>query len=99
MEVIPAIDLLGRGVVRLERGDYDRVTEFGRPTELAKRFAGEGARWIHVVDLDGARAGVIRPVVIEALVHASAPALVQASGGIRSIPDAEAILRTGAARV
>ena len=44
-------------------------------------------------------AGAIRPVVIEALVHAATPALVQASGGIRSIPDAEALLRAGATRV
>ena len=89
MEVIPAIDLLGREAVRLEQGDYERVKEYGRPTELAARFAAEGARWIHVVDLDGARAGRIRPVVIAALAEASTPARVQASGGIRSAADAE----------
>jgi phosphoribosylformimino-5-aminoimidazole carboxamide ribotide isomerase len=99
MQVIPAIDLLGRQAVRLEQGDYERVTDFGRPTELAARFAAEGAAWIHVVDLDGARAGAIRPVVIEALVAASSPARVQASGGIRSVADAEALLRAGASRV
>jgi phosphoribosylformimino-5-aminoimidazole carboxamide ribotide isomerase len=99
MEVIPAIDLLGREAVRLEQGDYDRVAQYGKPTELAARFAAAGARWIHVVDLDGARAGLIRPVVVAALVHASAPALVQASGGVRSVADAEALLRAGARRV
>ena len=99
MEIIPAIDLLGRRAVRLEQGDYDRVIEFGKPTELAARFAAEGAAWIHVVDLDGARGGLIRPVVIEALVKASSPAQVQASGGIRSVADAETLLRTGASRV
>jgi phosphoribosylformimino-5-aminoimidazole carboxamide ribotide isomerase len=99
MEVIPAIDLLGREAVRLEQGDYARVAQYGPPTELAARFAGAGARWIHVVDLDGARAGLIRPVVVEALVHASAPASVQASGGVRSVADAEALLRAGASRV
>src|SRR5947207_15712459 len=99
MEVIPAIDLLGREAVRLEQGDYDRVKEYGRPAELAARFTAEGARWIHVVDLDGARAGRIRPVVIRALVHACAPASVQASGGVRSVADAKALLRAGAERV
>jgi phosphoribosylformimino-5-aminoimidazole carboxamide ribotide isomerase len=99
VQVIPAIDLLGREAVRLERGDYARVTEYGEPTELAARFAAAGARWIHVVDLDGARAGLIRPVVVAALVHASAPASVQASGGVRSVADAEALLRAGASRV
>jgi phosphoribosylformimino-5-aminoimidazole carboxamide ribotide isomerase len=99
VEVIPAIDLLGREAVRLERGDYARVSQYGKPTELATRFAADGARWIHVVDLDGARAGLIRPVVVSALVHASAPASVQASGGVRSVKDAETLLRAGASRV
>src|SRR5580765_4071761 len=99
MEVIPAIDLLGREAVRLEQGDYERVSDYGEPDALARRFAAEGARWIHVVDLDGARAGIIRPVVVAALVHASAPASVQASGGVRSVADAEALIRAGASRV
>ena len=99
MQVIPAIDLLGREAVRLEQGDYARVTEYGAPTELAARFAAAGARWIHIVDLDGARAGLIRPVVVAALVHASAPASVQASGGVRSVADAETLVRAGASRV
>jgi phosphoribosylformimino-5-aminoimidazole carboxamide ribotide isomerase len=99
MEVIPAIDLLGREAVRLEQGDYERVSDYGEPDALARRFAAGGARWIHVVDLDGARAGIIRPVVVAALVHASAPASVQASGGVRSVADAEALIRAGARRV
>src|SRR5712691_543651 len=99
MQVIPAIDLLGREAVRLEQGDYARVAGYGKPTEHAARFATAGARWIHVVDLDGARAGLIRPVVVAALVHASSPAAVQASGGVRSVADAEALVRAGASRV
>jgi phosphoribosylformimino-5-aminoimidazole carboxamide ribotide isomerase len=99
MQVIPAIDLLGREAVRLEQGDYARVTAYGEPAELAARFAATGARWIHVVDLDGARAGLIRPVVVAALVHASSPASVQASGGVRSVADAETLIRAGASRV
>ena len=99
MEVIPAIDLLGREAVRLEQGDYARVSQYGEPAALATRFAAGGARWIHVVDLDGARAGLIRPIVVAAIAHASAPASVQASGGIRSVADAETLVRAGASRV
>ena len=99
MEVIPAIDLLDREAVRLEQGDFARVSQYGEPDALASRFAAEGARWIHVVDLDGARAGLIRPVVVSALVHASQPASVQASGGVRSVADAETLVRAGASRV
>ena len=55
-EVIPAIDLRGGRVVRLRQGDYARETLFADdPAELARRYADEGARWLHVVDLDGAR--------------------------------------------
>ena len=99
MEVIPAIDLLGAGAVRLRQGDYDRVTAYGEPWALATRFAAAGARWIHVVDLDGARAGNIRPDVVGELAQAASPARVQASGGIRSVADAEALLDAGASRV
>jgi phosphoribosylformimino-5-aminoimidazole carboxamide ribotide isomerase len=99
MEIIPAIDLLGNEAVRLEQGDYARVSQYGEPDALARRFAAEGARWIHVVDLDGARGDLIRPVVFSALVHASRPASVQASGGIRSVADAETLVRAGASRV
>jgi phosphoribosylformimino-5-aminoimidazole carboxamide ribotide isomerase len=99
VEIVPAIDLLGRRAVRLEQGDYERATQFGEPIELARRFAAEGARRLHVVDLDGARAGSIRPVVIEALVRAAAPVPVQASGGVRSVADAGTLVRAGADRV
>src|SRR5215471_1524600 len=99
MEVIPAIDLLGERAVRLEQGDHARAKQYGKPIELAKRFAVEGASRLHVVDLDGARAGSIRPVVIEAIVEAASPVPVQASGGVRSVSDAEALVRAGAQRV
>jgi phosphoribosylformimino-5-aminoimidazole carboxamide ribotide isomerase len=99
MEVLPAIDLLGDEAVRLHQGDYGRVTGFGAPEELAARFAAEGARWIHVVDLDGARAGRVRAEVVRELVSAAGPASVQASGGVRSVADAQALLDAGAARV
>jgi phosphoribosylformimino-5-aminoimidazole carboxamide ribotide isomerase len=99
MQVLPAIDLLGDEAVRLNQGDYGSVTGFGDPVELARRFAAEGAQWLHVVDLDGARAGTVRPEVVRRIAEAASPALVQASGGIRSVADAESLLAAGASRV
>ncbi|MFL6066548.1 MAG: HisA/HisF-related TIM barrel protein, partial [Gaiellaceae bacterium] len=95
METIPAIDLLGEAAVRLEQGDYDRATEYGEPVELARSFAAAGATRLHVVDLDGARAGRIRPDVVQTIVEAAAPVPVQASGGVRSVADAEALVEAG----
>jgi phosphoribosylformimino-5-aminoimidazole carboxamide ribotide isomerase len=100
IEVIPAVDVLGEGAVRLHQGDYDAVVEqAGEPVALARRFAEAGARRIHLVDLDGARSGRVRPELVRAIVEAGSPALVQASGGIRSLADADALLAAGADRV
>jgi phosphoribosylformimino-5-aminoimidazole carboxamide ribotide isomerase len=98
-QVLPAVDLLGDAAVRLEQGDFGRVAVRAEPEELVRRFAAAGARLIHVVDLDGARRGLIRTDVIGRLAEAAAPAKVQASGGIRSLADAEQLLAAGAARV
>jgi phosphoribosylformimino-5-aminoimidazole carboxamide ribotide isomerase len=98
-QVVPAVDLLGEEAVRLEQGDFGRVAERAQPEELVRRFAAAGAGLIHVVDLDGARLGRIRPDVVRRLAQGAGPAEVQASGGIRSPADAEALLAAGAARV
>jgi phosphoribosylformimino-5-aminoimidazole carboxamide ribotide isomerase len=99
-QLIPAVDLLGEEAVRLERGDYERVTlREPDPEALVTRFVGAGAQLVHVVDLDGARSGRLRPELVGRLAAAAAPAEVQASGGIRSVADAEALLAAGAARV
>jgi phosphoribosylformimino-5-aminoimidazole carboxamide ribotide isomerase len=98
--VIPAVDVLGNGAVRLEHGDFRRVVaREDDPEALARRFVDAGARLVHVVDLDGARSGRTRPELVGRLVAAAAPAAVQASGGIRSLSDAEGLLDAGAARV
>jgi len=100
IEVIPAVDVLGEGAVRLHQGAYDAVVErAGDPVELARAFAEAGARRIHLVDLDGAKAGRVRPDLVRSVAEAVAPALVQASGGIRSPADARALLDAGAERV
>jgi phosphoribosylformimino-5-aminoimidazole carboxamide ribotide isomerase len=98
-QVLPAVDLLGEEAVRLEQGDFGRVAARAQPEELVRRFAAAGARLIHVVDLDGARRGRIRPDVVARLAEAAAPANLQSSGGIRSLADAGQLLAAGAARV
>jgi phosphoribosylformimino-5-aminoimidazole carboxamide ribotide isomerase len=97
--VIPAVDVLGEEAVRLQRGSYDDVVERAAdPVALATRWARRGARRIHLVDLDGARRGGVRPELL-AKVAAAAGVPVQASGGIRSRADAERLLDAGADRV
>jgi phosphoribosylformimino-5-aminoimidazole carboxamide ribotide isomerase len=102
MEVIPAIDLHGGRVVRLLRGSFDAVTTFeDAPAALADRFAEQGARSLHVVDLDGARGG--RPDPRNASQLAALVARdrlrVQAGGGLRDAEQVEAALALGVARV
>jgi phosphoribosylformimino-5-aminoimidazole carboxamide ribotide isomerase len=100
LQVIPAVDLLGDEAVRLHQGDYEQVTlREADPAALVARFAAAGAELVHVVDLDGARSGRLRPELIGELARAAAPVRVQASGGIRSVSDARALLDAGASRV
>jgi phosphoribosylformimino-5-aminoimidazole carboxamide ribotide isomerase len=98
IEVIPAVDVLGEEAVRLHQGDYDAVVERADdPVLLAGRWAAAGARRIHLVDLDGARSGRVRPELVAQVAALGLP--VQASGGIRSLADARALLEAGADRV
>ena len=98
IEVIPAVDVLGDEAVRLNRGRYDEVVErTNDPVALAGHWIDAGARRIHLVDLDGARSGRLRLDLVERISTLGAP--VQASGGIRSLADARALLDAGADRV
>jgi phosphoribosylformimino-5-aminoimidazole carboxamide ribotide isomerase len=100
LAIIPAVDVLGDESVRLRRGRYDEVVNrAGDPVTAATRLARAGASLIHLVDLDGARSGRVRPELVARVGEAAAPARVQASGGIRSVEDAHALLDAGAARV
>jgi phosphoribosylformimino-5-aminoimidazole carboxamide ribotide isomerase len=99
MQIIPALDLLGDDAVRLEQGDYDRVL-FRQPLEaFMGRLVATSPSLIHVVDLQGARDGAIRPEVIERCRVAAAGIPLQVSGGIRSVGAARDALSAGAARV
>jgi phosphoribosylformimino-5-aminoimidazole carboxamide ribotide isomerase len=100
VEVIPAIDIKGGRCVRLYQGDYDRETVYSdAPVGVAMCWVGEGAARIHVVDLDGAKAGapVNAGVVEEIAAKAGVP--VQLGGGISDLAAARAAVERGIDRV
>lgn len=99
MEVIPAIDLLDGKCVRLYQGDYAQAAIFNdNPVEVALGWEAEGATRLHVVDLDGAKAGVaVNLTVIEAIAKAlKIP--VQVGGGLRDRSSVARLLNTGVQR-
>ncbi len=100
MLVIPAIDLLGGEPVRLVQGRYEQVLRTDRSAvDMAMGYLAQGATWLHVVDLDGAREGRWQNLdVIAAVVHESGLPL-QAGGGARNWADVEAALAAGVRRV
>ena len=98
-DVIPAIDLRGGRVVRLKQGDYAQQTTYSDdPRTVARRYADAGARWLHLVDLDGARSGRLDNLaVIEAIARDGMQ--VQAGGGVREEADLQRLFDAGLARV
>ncbi len=99
MIVIPAVDLRGGRCVRLREGRADAETVFSEdPVAMAERWAAQGARRLHVVDLDGAFAGAPRQTsLIAAIARAVAPVPLEAGGGLRDLAAVEAALAAGAA--
>jgi phosphoribosylformimino-5-aminoimidazole carboxamide ribotide isomerase len=96
----PAIDMRGGKCVRLLQGDYNQETVYGdSPFDMAKQFADQGAAWIHMVDLDGAKDG--KKVNHEHVIRVAKelPAKVQIGGGIRSMDDVSYYLDSGVDRV
>ena len=100
MTVYPAIDLRGGRCVRLLQGEFDRETVYGDdPVAVARAWAAAGARWLHVVDLDGARAGRPLQTALVREICRAAAIPVQVGGGLRDADAVDAVLDAGAARV
>jgi len=98
--VYPAIDVRGGKVVRLRQGDYAEETRYGDdPLAFAGRYADAGAEWLHLVDLDAAKAGGYTLLQLLRDIAASTGLKVQTGGGVRSRDDVAAILDAGATRV
>jgi len=96
----PAIDIRGGKAVRLLEGDYERETTYDAdPVDAAKRWADEGAEFLHVVDLDGAKAGEPRNLEAVRRIAAAVECPIQVGGGLRDEASVAALLDAGAARV
>ena len=100
MIIFPAIDIRGGKCVRLLKGDFAQESVFSdKPEEMAKKWEAQGAEYLHLVDLDGARAGksMNLPVVEHILKAISIP--VELGGGIRTMENIDAVLGMGVQRV
>lgn len=100
MILYPAIDIRGGKAVRLLQGDYDRETAYDAdPLDAARRWADGGAEFLHVVDLDGAKAG--EPQNLEAIrrIASAVECPIQVGGGLREMASVDAVFAAGAARV
>jgi len=100
MLLYPAIDVRGGQAVRLTQGDYERETAYDAdPVDAALRWAGEGAEFLHVVDLDGAKAG--KPQNLDAVrrIAAAVECPIQVGGGLRDTGSVTSVLDAGAERV
>lgn len=100
MDVIPAIDLLSGQCVRLYQGDYARSQIFNHnPVDVAKQWVEQGAGWLHIVDLDGAKTGIaVNLKTIRAIAQA-VPVPIQVGGGLRDRPSVAKLLDLGVQRV
>jgi phosphoribosylformimino-5-aminoimidazole carboxamide ribotide isomerase len=100
MQIWPAIDLRGGQCVRLQQGDYGRETVFGDdPTAMARRWEAEGGRFLHLVDLDGARDGkLVNLEIVRAIVRAVGVPC-ELGGGVRDEASIRTLLEAGLSRV
>lgn len=99
MELYPALDLIDGQCVRLRQGDFDQKTTYELdPCKQAKSYRNQGANWLHLVDLDGARAG--HPVHLQAVSKAARLGIkVQTGGGIRNADHVAQLIDAGASRI
>lgn len=100
MDLLPAIDILDGKAVRLAKGDYNAVTVYNDdPAAQAQLFEEMGARWIHVVDLNGARSGVPENIKIIERIMERTRLNVEVGGGIRSMETIDRLYQAGVSRV
>lgn len=100
MIIIPAIDIINGKCVRLTKGDYTQQKIYSEdPVEVAKQFAGAGFKRLHIVDLDGAKAGKICNMAVLESIASATDLVIDFGGGVKQISDVETILSAGAAMV
>ena len=100
MKIFPAIDLYDKKAVRLYKGDYNQMTIYSeRPWEIAEKFESLGAKFIHVVDLEGAKTGKTPNLEIVKKIAEATSLFLEIGGGIRDMETVKAYLENGASRV
>ena len=100
MDIIPAVDIRGGRCVRLYQGDYSRETVFDEdPVAAALTWRSQGARWLHIVDLDGAIAGEPQNMEVVGAIIKQTGLLIELGGGIRQEKVAESLLSQGVSRL
>ncbi len=100
MNLYPAIDLYEGKVVRLKKGDFEQKTVYSDdPAAFAKKWAEAGAPWIHVVDLEGAKTGLLKNLESLKKIRKAVKCKVQFGGGLRSVETIDSILKEGIDRV
>lgn len=100
LTIIPAIDLIQGKCVRLEQGDFSRTKEYGSdPLGIARSFEDAGVKRIHIVDLDGARAGVPKNLGVLEAIASSTGLSIDFGGGIKSESGLQSVLNAGAKMV
>lgn len=100
MQIFPAIDLKDKQVVRLTQGDYGKMEVYGQdPAAAARSFAAQGAKYLHVVDLDGAKDGALANFETVSAIIAATGMFVEVGGGIRDEARVRAYLEQGVGRV
>lgn len=97
MEIIPAIDIIDGKCVRLTQGDYSQKTIYNEhPLEVAKMFEGAGMRRLHLVDLDGARAGTVKNWKVLETIAGKTSLVIDFGGGIKEEKDVKVVFESGA---
>ena len=99
MQILPAIDIFDKKAVRLYKGDYNQMTVYGTPLEIASDFVKKGASYIHLVDLEGAKKGEPTNFQTVAEVIKSVDVPCEIGGGIRNIKAVEDYVNAGADRI
>lgn len=100
MIILPAIDLVQKKAVRLFKGDYEKMTVYSNsPLDVAKDFENCGAKYIHIVDLEGAKSGETPNLDVVSSIAQNTSLFVEVGGGIRSLETAEKYFSSGVSRV
>ncbi len=98
MQIIPAIDIIDGKCVRLTQGNYDKKTIYhAKPLEIAKQFEAAGIQRLHLVDLDGAKAGVVRNWKVLEMIASNTSLIIDFGGGIKMEEDLKVVFNSGAA--